>query len=58
VWAVEGGFVLRWRARIPVAGKLVQETGMDLVLVGDDSFISHNEVHFDRVALLTAMRGT
>ena len=55
VWPVEGGFVLRWKAKIPVGGMLVQETGMDLVLVRD-GLVTRNEVYFDRTALLGAMK--
>lgn len=53
VFPVEGGFVVRWRATIPVAGAVVEETGMDLVLVRD-GLIVRNEVYFDRTALLAA----
>jgi len=55
VWPVEGGFVLRWRAKIPVGGIVVQETGMDLVLVRD-GLVTKNEVYFDRTALLAAKK--
>lgn len=55
VWPVEGGFVLRWRAKIPVGKKIVQETGMDLVLV-KGGLVTRNEVYFDRAALLAAMK--
>lgn len=50
-FGVEGGFVLRWRATIPVGGRMVTEEGMDLVLVRD-GLIVRNEVYFDRAALL------
>jgi hypothetical protein len=55
VWPVEGGFVLRWKAKIPVGGMVVQEDGMDLVLVRD-GLVTRNEVYFDRTALLVAMK--
>ena len=54
VWPVDGGFVLRWKARIPVDEDVIEETGMDLVLV-EDGLITRNEVYFDRAALLAAM---
>ena len=55
VWPVEGGFVLRWEAKIPVGGMIVHETGMDLILVRD-GLVTRNEVYFDRTALLAAMK--
>jgi len=54
VWPVDGGFVLRWKARIPVGDEVIEETGMDLVLV-EDGLVVRNEVYFDRSALLLAM---
>ncbi|MBI4703039.1 MAG: nuclear transport factor 2 family protein [Deltaproteobacteria bacterium] len=54
VFPIEGGFVLRWQARIPVGAALVEETGLDLVLV-QGGLVVHNEVYFDRSALLAAM---
>jgi len=55
VFPIEGGFVLRWKARIPVGNMIVQETGMDLVLV-ENGRITRNEVYFDRSALLAALK--
>jgi ketosteroid isomerase-like protein len=55
VFPIEGGFVLRWKAKIPVGGMTVKEDGMDLVLVRD-GLITRNEVYFDRTALLAAMK--
>lgn len=52
---IQGGFVLRWKAHIPVGSTTVVEEGMDLVLVQDGK-ITRNEVYFDRTALLDAMR--
>ncbi|MBI5527579.1 MAG: nuclear transport factor 2 family protein [Deltaproteobacteria bacterium] len=54
VFPIEGGFVLRWKARIPVGSMIVQENGMDLVLV-EGGLVTRNEVYFDRAALLAAM---
>jgi len=53
VFPIEGGFALRWKAEIPFVGKVIQETGMDLVLV-ENGKVTHNEVYFDRAALLYA----
>lgn len=48
---LEGGFVLRWRATIPLPdGREVEEEGLDLVFVRDGR-IARNEVYFDRSAL-------
>jgi hypothetical protein len=55
VFPVNGGFVLLWKAEIPVGRRVVRETGMDLVLVSGD-LVVRNEVHFDRSALLAALR--
>ena len=38
---------------LPVGREIVRETGMDLVLVRD-GLVAHNEVYFDRAALLAA----
>ena len=55
VFPIEGGFTLRWKAEIPVRGKVIHETGLDLVLVAG-GLVTRNEVYFDRSALLAAMR--
>ncbi len=55
IYPIEGGFVLRWQAEIPVGQTTIYETGMDLVLVNDD-LIVRNEVYFDRTAILAALR--
>lgn len=54
VFPLDGGFVLRWQANIPVGGKVIVETGLDLVLVRGE-LVLRNEVYFDRAALLTAL---
>ena len=58
VWPLrdQEGFALRWKAAIPVGATVVHETGLDLVLV-EGGLITRNEVYFDRVGLLAAMRG-
>ncbi|MEW5736425.1 MAG: nuclear transport factor 2 family protein [Thermodesulfobacteriota bacterium] len=52
-----GGGAFLWRARIAPArgGEAVEIDGMDLVLVRDGR-ISRNDVNFDRVKLLEAMK--
>ena len=60
VWTPEeviptaAGFTLKWRARIPAGGTVVEETGLDIVEVRDGK-ITRNEVYFDRAALLRAL---
>ena len=56
VFPIEGGFTLRWKAEIPVNGKVIYEAGLDLVLV-EGGLVTRNEVYFDRSGLLAAMRG-
>ena len=51
VFPVDGGFALRWKARIPVRGKAYEETGRDLARVANGK-VTRNEVYFDRAALL------
>lgn len=53
VFPVKGGFALAWKATIPVAGTVVVEHGLDLVLTEEDKIV-RNEVYFDRSALLAA----
>ena len=55
VFLIEGGFTLRrWRAEIPVTGKVIHERGLDLVLV-EGGLVTRNEVSFDRSGLPKAM---
>ncbi|MCE5275705.1 MAG: nuclear transport factor 2 family protein [Syntrophaceae bacterium] len=55
VFLIHGGFVLRWRAGIPVGREIVRENGLDIVLLRD-GLITRNEVFFDRSTLLTRMK--
>jgi hypothetical protein len=54
IFAIEGGFVLRWRASIPSGRIVIRESGLDIVLV-EKGLITRNEVYFDRSRLLTEM---
>lgn len=56
VHALEGGFVLRHEATIPLPGGDVVERCMDLVLLDDDGKITRNEVYFDRLAWMSALQ--
>jgi hypothetical protein len=42
----EIGFVLKWEATIPVGGRVIVETGLDIVELKDGR-ISRNEVYFN-----------
>lgn len=61
VWArrqlfpTERGFCVTWDARIPVAGRWIEERGMDLVLLDDKMRVTRNEVYFDMAAWRAAM---
>ena len=50
------GFTLKWKAVIPVREREVVEYGMDIVEVEGDT-ITRNEVYFDALPLITAIRG-
>jgi hypothetical protein len=52
----EKGFVLKWKAVIPVREKEVIEYGLDIVEMEDGKII-RNEVYFDTLKLLTAIAG-
>lgn len=43
---IEDGFVVTWRATIPLPGGPLVERGCDIVLLRDGR-IAHNEVYFD-----------
>ena len=51
----EKGFTLKWKALIPVREKTITEYGLDIVEVTGDK-ITRNEVYFDTLALITAIK--
>lgn len=51
------GFVLKWKAVIPVRDREIIEYGMDIVEVDGDT-ITRNEVYFDTLPLISAIKGT
>ena len=57
VFPTKDGFVLKWRAEIPVGSTVIVEEGMDIVELMFRK-ISRNEVYFDRTYWLEAIRGT
>lgn len=50
VFETTNGFTLKWKARIPVGNKIVEEFGLDIVELQDGRII-RNEVFFDLSAL-------
>jgi hypothetical protein len=56
VTPMEGGFLNHWHASIPVADKRVECEGVCTVHLRE-GLIERNEVFFDRVELLEALRG-
>jgi hypothetical protein len=49
------GFILKWRATIPVGSENIIEKGMDIVEIRDNT-ITRNEVYFDRSLLVEMNR--
>ncbi len=54
VFPTEHGFVLKWRATIPVGSEIIIEHGLDIV-EWDGEKVTRNEVYFDRTKLLAAL---
>ena len=52
---MEGGFVNRFRAEIPVGDQVIFSEGVCLVWIDDDGLIRRNEVFFDRSDVLAAI---
>jgi len=55
VFPTELGFILEWKATIPVGADFITERGMDVVEMKNGR-ISRNEVYFDRSTLIEAHR--
>ncbi|MBS2028064.1 MAG: nuclear transport factor 2 family protein [Deltaproteobacteria bacterium] len=53
LWPIENGFMLKWKAKIPVGVQIVEEQGLDIVVFRDGK-IARNEVFFDRAQLVAA----
>lgn len=53
---MEGGFLNKWLARIPVQDKTLEIVGVCLVQLDGDGKIKRNEVYFDRAELLAEIR--
>jgi len=58
VWAqieaipMEGGFLNKWHAKIPVGPKIVECVGVCFVQLDSNGLINRNEVYFDRTELV------
>lgn len=50
---MEGGFLNKWRALIPVGAARLEVVGVCLVQLDDEGKISRNETYFDRTRLLS-----
>lgn len=49
---MEGGFLNKWLAKIPVREKIVECVGVCLVQFNEQDLIIRNEVYFDRIDLV------
>ncbi len=54
LYPADKGFVLKWKAAIPVREREIVEYGMDIVEIAD-GVITRNEVYFDPRALIEAI---
>ena len=54
-YPTEKGFIIKWKATIPVKSEEIIEYGMDILELEDDIII-RNEVYFDRTELLSLLK--
>ncbi len=52
---MEGGFLNKWLARIPVGSRTLESVGVCFVQFDDEGLIKRNEVYFDRNELISAI---
>lgn len=52
---MEGGFLNKWLAKIPVGEKIIECIGLCFVQFDEKGKIRRNEVYFDRTALISAI---
>jgi hypothetical protein len=50
---MEGGFLNKWLARIPIGSKIIECIGVCFVQFNEDGLIRRNEVYFDRTELIS-----
>ena len=55
--SMEGGFLNKWLAKIPVGEKILEVIGVCFVQFDDQGLIKRNEVYFDRSEMLAAITG-
>ena len=58
---LEGGFLNKWLAKIPVKEKVLEVIGVCFVQFDDQGLIKRNEVYFDRselIAAISALKGS
>jgi hypothetical protein len=53
---MEGGFLNKWQARIPVGPKTLEVIGVCFVQLDGSGLIRRNEVYFDRTALVAEIQ--
>ena len=52
---MEGGFLNKWLARIPIGDKIIECIGVCFVQFDDGGKIRRNEVYFDRTQMMLEM---
>jgi hypothetical protein len=55
LFPIPTGFILKWKANIPIGDKLIEESGLDIVELEEGKII-RNEVYFDRTNWFKALR--
>ena len=55
VYPTQKGFILKWRATIPIKSEEIIEYGMDLLELEANKII-RNEVYFDRTELISLLK--
>ena len=53
---MEGGFLNKWLAKIPVGENIIECIGLCFLQFDDQGKISRNEVYFDRTELVAAIK--
>ncbi|MHA1479227.1 MAG: nuclear transport factor 2 family protein [Promethearchaeota archaeon] len=54
-YSTEKGFILKWRATIPIKSEEITVFGMDILELKGDKII-RNEVYFDRTELISLLK--
>jgi hypothetical protein len=56
LYTIKKGFILKWKATIPINNEELIEYGMDIVEIDNDQKIIRNEVYFDRTKFLELIK--